>query len=103
MDLKKLIEKSNDIQMEELEKLEDLEKLEEDIKDINNIYKNINDIINIQGEAIDTIEENMDKIVTQVEHSTDKISDALSYYESYKYYQYVLYGFAIIGTALLII
>jgi len=98
MDVKKLIEKSNDeIQMEELEDLEN------NIKDINDIYKNINDIINIQGETIDTIEENMDKTLTQVEHTTDKISDALSYYESYKYYQYLLYGFAIIGTILIII
>ncbi len=98
MDLKKLIEKTNNkIQMEELEDLEN------NIKDINDIYKNINDIINIQGETIDTIEENMDKTLTQVEHTTDKISDALSYYESYKYYQYVLYGFAIIGTMLIIL
>jgi len=98
MDVKKLIEKSNDeIQMEELEDLEN------NIKNINDIYKNINDIINTQGETIDTIEENMDKIVTQVEHTTNKISVALSYYESYKYYQYVLYGFAIIGTILIII
>ena len=98
MDLKNLIEKSNDaIQMEELEDLEN------NIKDINDIYKNINDIINIQRETIDTIEENMDNTLIQVEHTTNKISDALSYYESYKYYQYVLYGLAVIGTILIIV
>ena len=98
MDVKKLIEKSNDeIQMEELEDLEN------NIKNINDIYKNINDIINTQGETIDTIEENMDNTLIQEEHTTNKISDALSYYESYKYYQYLLYGFAIIGTILIII
>jgi t-SNARE complex subunit (syntaxin) len=107
MDLKKLIENSNEpIQLEnlkDLEDLENLEKLEDDIKDIDKIYKNINEIINLQGKTIDTIEENMDQTRTQVEHTTNKISDALSHYESYKYYQYVLYGLAVIGTALLII
>ena len=107
MDLKKLIENSNEpIQLEDLKDLEDLEnleKLEDDIKDIDKIYKNINEIINLQGKTIDTIENNMDQTLTQVEHTTDKISDALSYYESYKYYQYLLYSFALIGTILIIL
>lgn len=97
MDLQKLIDKNNSLELEQIQNLEN------DIKDINKIYKNINEIINTQGEVIDRIENNMDNTLSYVETATTKLSDAESYFKSYKYYQYVLYGLAVIGTILIII
>jgi t-SNARE complex subunit (syntaxin) len=121
MDLKKFFEKSypdNTIRLKELDEFKELElkeleeleefklleeliQLEEDTQDINNIYKDINE--NIQGQVIDTIEENMDNTKTHIEDSSNKLTDASIYYTSYKYYQYALYGITIIGTALLLL
>jgi syntaxin 7 len=92
-----------ELQNSELQNLESQQvELEQDVKDINNIYKHISEIIDTQGQLIDTIEENMENTITKIDESYDKLNNAVEYYKSYKYYQYVLYGIAIIGTALLI-
>ena len=77
--------------------------LESDIDDIYGIYKNIDEIINAQGILLDKIEDNMDLATLQVLDAKNELTDANYYYKSYKTYQYILYGFAVIGTLLFII
>jgi t-SNARE complex subunit (syntaxin) len=77
--------------------------LESDIDDIYGIYKNIDEIINAQGILLDKIEDNMDLATLQVIDAKNELTDANYYYKSYKTYQYILYGFAVIGTLLFII
>jgi hypothetical protein len=81
----------------------EINDLESDIDDIYGIYKNIDEIINTQGILLDKIEENMDLATLQVLDAKNELIDANSYYKSYKTYQYILYGFAVIGTFLFII
>lgn len=80
-----------------------VDNLYDDVKDINDIYKNINEIINCQNDLIDTIENNMDLANLHIIESKNEIEKADGYFASYKKYQYILYGFAFIGTILIII
>jgi t-SNARE complex subunit (syntaxin) len=96
MDLGKYIENNNQEQ-------DELLKLESDIEDIDNIYKNINEIIHAQGEVLDNIADNMESVKHNAIVAVDELKKADNYFRSYKYYQYTLYGLAIVGTLLLIL
>jgi len=98
MDLRKIIENN-----EKTLELENLENLENDVKDIQEIYKNINEIIDTQGEKIDNIVDNMEKTNNNLDITTDEIIKAEKYFQSYKKYAYILTGLSIIGTILIII
>lgn len=95
MDLGKLIENNA--------KTLELENLENDVKDIHVIYKNINEIINIQGQQLDNIVDNMENTNNNLDKTTDDIIKAEKYFQSYKKYTYILTGIGIIGTILLIL
>lgn len=80
-----------------------IDNLYDDVKDINDIYKNIDEILNCQNDLIDTIEDNMDLANLHIIESKNEIEKADGYFASYKKYQYILYGLAFIGTILIII
>ena len=108
MDLQQILDKNNIYYVENIENINinkdyTVDNLYNDVKDINEIYKNIDEIINCQNELIDTIENNMNLANLEIIDSTNEIKKADGYFTSYKKYQYILYGIAFLATALIII
>jgi t-SNARE complex subunit (syntaxin) len=109
MDLQKLIDKNNiyyvEISNENLvqNSEKDINELGNNIEELAEIYKNIDDIIKSQQVNLDKIEDNMEIATLQIIDSKENLIVANSYYNSYKKYQYVLYGFAFVCTILIIL
>ena len=101
MNLNKSIELQK-LELEQLEQLEQLE-LEQDINDIHEIYKNVNEIINAQGELLNNICDNIENANNNTIISINELKKADEYYKSYKKYTYILTGITLLGTLLLIL
>ena len=112
MDLQKLLDKNNIYYVDNINNIDNIDNLNinytvdnlyDDVKDINDIYKNINEILNCQTELIDTIENNLSLANLEIVESKNEIEKADGYFTSYKKYQYILYGFAFVATTLILI
>ena len=107
MDLQTILDKNNLYCIDNINDINNTnytaDNLYDDVKDINNIFKNIDEILNIHGEQIDTIENNISLANLEIIESKNEIEKADGYFASYKRYQYILYGLAFVGTILILI
>jgi t-SNARE complex subunit (syntaxin) len=112
MDLQQILDKNNIYYVENIDNNDNndntnkdytVDNLYNDVKDINDIYKNIDEILNCHNQLIDTIEDNLSLANLEIIDSTNEIKKADEYFASYKTYQYVLYGIAFVATAMILI
>lgn len=72
--------------------LQEFENLQREAEDIYQIYKNVNEMVVVQGETIDKIEENVEAASDNVSQGAQHLEQALKY----KQYGYPLLG-SIVG------
>jgi len=63
------------------ERKEEIEQIYKDIGDINEIFKDLNNLVNMQTKSINEIEENIDITVNKVEDGVENVKKAESYYK----------------------
>lgn len=74
---------------------DEMENLRREISDLNHIFHRLHDDVEIQGETIEVVAENVDEAQVQVEQGAKSIREALSYKKA----MYPMCG-ALIGTCI---
>lgn len=60
----------------------DLKQIENAVSDTGEMFRTLSSIVNEQGETVETIEGNVDRVCTDVQHATLDISKARDYHVS---------------------
>ncbi|KAL8584643.1 hypothetical protein ACOMHN_002372 [Nucella lapillus] len=77
---REVLQMEQDVDLEMLQEREDaIRKLESDISDVNTIFKDLGMLVHQQGEAIDSIEANIDNAQMSVQEGTTQLSRAMEY------------------------
>jgi len=67
-----------------LEREARIRQIESDVLDVNEIFKELGAMIHVQGEAVDTIEANVEKAAHEVEQGRDQLSLAQEYQKRFR-------------------